>query len=197
MALATDFPRLWEDPNTPQRERKRMARLLIEDVTLIKGDTIAVHIRFKGGATKSLTLPRPLPAWELYRTPAGTVAEIDRLLDRHTFNEVAAILNERGLGSGFGKLFDGRRVAVVCRHHGLKSRYTRLRELGLLTLTEVSERLSLHEETVKRQRIQGRLKVKTYRLDDAGRHMFEDPKPRTVAQIQPITARPREVQYAR
>jgi hypothetical protein len=29
VVLATDFPRLWNDPYTPQRERKRMARLLI------------------------------------------------------------------------------------------------------------------------------------------------------------------------
>ena len=36
LALASDFPRLWNDPATPQRERKRMARLLIEDVTLTK-----------------------------------------------------------------------------------------------------------------------------------------------------------------
>jgi hypothetical protein len=34
-ALATDFPRLWQDPNTPDRERKRMVRLLIEDVTQV------------------------------------------------------------------------------------------------------------------------------------------------------------------
>ena len=37
-ALATDFPRLWNDPNTPDRERKRMIRLLIEDVTLSKDE---------------------------------------------------------------------------------------------------------------------------------------------------------------
>src|SRR5262249_39520540 len=30
--LATDFPRLWRDPNTPDRERKRLAHLLLEDV---------------------------------------------------------------------------------------------------------------------------------------------------------------------
>ena len=35
-SLAKDFPRLWNDPHTPQRERKRMARLLIADVTLLK-----------------------------------------------------------------------------------------------------------------------------------------------------------------
>ena len=34
--LAADFPRLWHHPRTPHRERKRMARLLIEDVTLVR-----------------------------------------------------------------------------------------------------------------------------------------------------------------
>jgi hypothetical protein len=41
LALATDFPKVWNDPNTPQRERKRMVRLLLEDVTLIKGSVVA------------------------------------------------------------------------------------------------------------------------------------------------------------
>lgn len=36
LALASDFPRLRNDPATPQRERERMARLPIEDVTLTK-----------------------------------------------------------------------------------------------------------------------------------------------------------------
>ena len=38
LALTTDFPKLWKDPKTPERERKRMVRLLIEDVTLSKGE---------------------------------------------------------------------------------------------------------------------------------------------------------------
>ena len=38
LALATDFPRLWRDANTPDRERKRMVRLMLEDVTLLKGE---------------------------------------------------------------------------------------------------------------------------------------------------------------
>ncbi len=35
LALASNFPQLWRDPSTPDRERKRMVRLLLEDVTLI------------------------------------------------------------------------------------------------------------------------------------------------------------------
>ena len=45
-ALARDFPRLWNDPHTPQRERKRMARLLIADVTLLKDKELRVQVRF-------------------------------------------------------------------------------------------------------------------------------------------------------
>jgi len=33
LSLVRDFPALWNDPKTPQRERKRMLGLLIEDVT--------------------------------------------------------------------------------------------------------------------------------------------------------------------
>ena len=48
-ALVADLPRVWHDPRTPARERKRMLRLLIEDVTLLRERTIQLHIRWKGG----------------------------------------------------------------------------------------------------------------------------------------------------
>jgi len=78
MALATDFPRLWRDPATPQRERKRMLRLLIEDVTLLRKDELVAHIRFRGGATHTLHLPLPLNAWQLRQTDPDVVREIER-----------------------------------------------------------------------------------------------------------------------
>src|ERR1700693_2187569 len=53
LSLATDFPRLWRDPNTPDRGRKRMIRLLLEDVTLVCGEEFTLHTRFKCGATKT------------------------------------------------------------------------------------------------------------------------------------------------
>src|SRR4029077_14913788 len=48
LRLASDVPALWHDPATPDRERKRMLRLLIEDATLLKGKDITVHVRFRG-----------------------------------------------------------------------------------------------------------------------------------------------------
>lgn len=39
-ALASDSPQLWQDLQTPDREKKRMVRLLFEDVTVLKRDQI-------------------------------------------------------------------------------------------------------------------------------------------------------------
>src|SRR5206468_3257252 len=49
--LVADLPRVWHDPRTPARERKRILRLLIEDVTLVRDEVIRMSIRWKGGAT--------------------------------------------------------------------------------------------------------------------------------------------------
>jgi hypothetical protein len=71
--LASDFPRLWNDPATPARERKRIVRLLIEDVTLTKTDHVHLHVRFRGGQTTSLTIPKALNSWQARQTPADTL----------------------------------------------------------------------------------------------------------------------------
>src|SRR5262249_36322043 len=73
-ALAADFPNLWNNPATPLRERKRMIRLLIEDVTIRRDKAITVHIRLKGGQHHTLTLPLPLASWQLRKTPPDVVA---------------------------------------------------------------------------------------------------------------------------
>ena len=118
LALATDFPRLWNDPATPHRERKRIARLLIEDVTLVKGNDLRLGVRLRGGATRQLVIEPEAPAWQRYKTPAEVVAQIDELLDDHTDAEIATILNERGCRTGYGASFRPLRVqAIRSVHH--------------------------------------------------------------------------------
>jgi hypothetical protein len=79
LALATNFPAVWADPNTPNRERKRMLALLIEDVTLIKQRYVTAAIRFRGGATTTLTLPRPLTAQQLRATHLEVLEQIEAI----------------------------------------------------------------------------------------------------------------------
>ena len=172
--LASNFPRLWNDPGTPQRERKRMAHLLLDDVTLVKNqEDITVHVQFKGGAAKTLRVQRPLTSWQEWTTDSKVVAEIDRLLDLHTYSQVASILNERGFTSGTGKPFHGNRVSKIRRAYGLKSRYERLRDKGMLTRKELARKQDVHQWTITKWRRSGR--VKAHLADDQGRYLFEDP----------------------
>ena len=93
LALATNFPRLWTDPRTPDRERKRMVRLLLADVTLLRATDITLHVRFAGGATQTLQVALLKVITLVRRTDEAIVAEIDRLLEQYTDTEVAARLN--------------------------------------------------------------------------------------------------------
>lgn len=196
LALAQNFPRLWRDPSTPDRERKRMARLMLEDVTLLKGADVAVQVRFKGGATRSLTVPRAKASWEERQTRQEVVRLIDRLLDEHTDGEVAAILNARGLVSGTGKPFSGDRVATVRRAYRLKDRGTRLRDAGLLSLDEIAETLGVNQWVIKSRRLKGQLPIGSHRVDDQGQYMYERPAPGTSLQCRRSPARTEEVQNA-
>jgi hypothetical protein len=175
MALATDFPRLWRDPKTPQRERKRMARLLIEDVTLEHTTELTARIRFKGGAIKLLTLPVPLTVCLRYKTSPKVIEQIDELLDHYNYHQVAAILNERGFRYGKDMPFDSRSAAVVLKKYGLKSRFDRLRERGLLTMDEIIALLGTCKKTVKEWHHRGPLRGIPY--NDTNQCLYENPGP--------------------
>lgn len=158
LGLASDFPRLWQDPRTPIREKKRLLRLLVEDITLLAGDLIEAHVRFRGGPTRSLKLPRPIQPFELRRTPAEVVHAVDDLLDQHTEEEIAAILNERGLKSGTGIAFRPQIVTAIRRAYGLKTRRERLRKAGCLTATEAAKHLRIGRLKLRQWVTEGRLR---------------------------------------
>jgi len=160
LALATDFPRLWHDPATPHRERKRMVRLLIEDVTLLKADEVVAHVRFRGGVTHTLRLPRPRPAVQLHKIDPAVVAEIDRLLDTYTDREIAEVLNSRGLQPGVADSFSPWMIWRLRTRHGLEDRCSRLRRQGLLTLQEMATALGVHPATAQQRQARGAARLR-------------------------------------
>ena len=173
LALAVDFPRLWNDPQTPDRERKRMARLLIEDVTVTRGTEITLGVCLRGGATRTVRLAPEPPAWQRYRTPERVVAQIERLCEEHTDAEIARLLNESGLRTGHGVIFRPQRVQAIRREYGLPSRYERLRAQGLLSVTELADMLAVSTTTVKRWRNHGLLRA--HRYNDKNECLYEPP----------------------
>jgi len=175
LALASDFPRLWKDPNTPMRERKRLLRLLIEDVTLLKENgEIAIHLRFRGGATRSLSVPAPILFGQTNATAPEVLLEIDRLLETHCEDEAVELLNEKGMKSGSGLSFDLTRLTSMRRRHGMKSHFERLQERGMLTANELAQAIGLMPDTVRKRRRKGLIQGMRARSD--GQYLYEPPE---------------------
>ena len=82
MAPVADFLRPWRDAATPQRERKRMVRLLLEDVPLLNADDVVVRIHFRGGATRTVDSRGRSPPISGGASIPRWSPEIDRLLKR-------------------------------------------------------------------------------------------------------------------
>ncbi|MGH9095412.1 MAG: recombinase family protein, partial [Acidimicrobiales bacterium] len=174
-SLATDFPALWHDPATPQRERKRMIRLLVDDVTIDRGQAIHLHIRFKGGQTASLTTAVPPTGWKARQTNTDPFALLDQLLDTHTDSQTADALNQAGHNSGTGQPFTGRIVLELRRNRRLPSRRDRLRAAGKLTIPEMADALGVHPSTIKAWHRAGLLA--SHKADDRNTRLFDPPIP--------------------
>ena len=187
LRLACDFPRLWNDPATPDRERKRMIHLMIEDVTITGGKEVELGVRLRGGATRQLAIPPDLPSFKLHVTSPEVVEAVDALLDDHCEEEIAGILNRRGLRTGYGKPFDPRRVQRVRRTHGLKTRYQRLRERGLLTRNELAERIGVCPATINCWRRQNLLAGTP--CNDRNECLYEMPGDPPVKHVQKLRRR--------
>lgn len=173
LALATDFPRLWRDPRTQMKDKKRMLRLLIEDVTLTKGDTLHADIRFVGGATRSLELPLPKSCVELRTTDAAVVEEIDQLIDTYTDKEIAGLLNERGVRTVVTTPWTPARICRLRHIYRLTDRRTRLLAQGLLTPEDVAARYGVVVSTVHLWRRRGLLRA--HPVNDRGDFLYEIP----------------------
>jgi DNA-binding transcriptional regulator YiaG len=148
-----------------------MVRLLVDDVTLHKTDRIHLHVRFRGGQTHSLVVATPPTSWQARQTHKDTVAELDRLLDTHTDAQTADALNAAGHRSGENKPFTAGIVVHVRRKYHLPSHTDRLRAQGLLTTTELAQRLGVHTSTVKSWTKAGILN--SHKANDKNERLYE------------------------
>ena len=147
-ALARDLPKLWAAETTAQRDRKRLLRTMIVDVTLTsQPDTreLQVGIRWRSGAAEQHTIQRPPKPADAKRTPSEVIELIKRLAADHTNTQIVEQLDAAGMRTSTGLPFDEKAVRWLRWRYRIGPSQPRD---GELTVTQVAERFGISDGTV-------------------------------------------------
>lgn len=176
-ALARDLPRLWAAPSTSHRDRKRLLRAMIADVTLTFAPNqpdISVGIHWRSGHGDELTVLRPATA--RHARTAAVLELLRELGPTHTNPQLADRLNQAGLVNGTGHPFDEGNVRWLRWQHRIPAPSPLAdNELGV---HELAQRLNVGDHVV-------------YVLDPA--RQTPSPPRRTAAARDPVQRRDRGV----
>ena len=115
--LAADLPGLWHAPTTSNKDRKRLLRTVIADITLLPEPD---HARRGSGSAGTQAHPtncgsRVVHPGTAVRSPSPAVEMVTRLGPTTDTAELAAMLNAAGLTTGTGRPFDTKAVQWI-RH---------------------------------------------------------------------------------
>ncbi len=148
-AVVGDLGELWSAPTTLHRDRKRLLRTLVADVTLIPDpdrSKLRIGIHWHSGSTEEFVVQRMQRITESRRTAPEAVA-LARLLGPELDNHaLAANLNAAGHRTGAGRAFDSDAVSSLRHYHGIGS--PDLLEPGELTVRDVASRLGVNHGAV-------------------------------------------------
>lgn len=126
LAIAEDLPRLWNASSTTPKDKKRLLRLLLADVTVIgvpQSRRLTLGVRWTGGRYDAIPAQRPPRAPDARRCPPQILDAVAELAADHSNAQIADLLNARGLTSPTGKRFTRSRVSWVrWRYHLPKAR---------------------------------------------------------------------------
>ena len=169
-AAVADLDALWAAPSTTHRDRKRLLRTLIADVTVLSdgdGTKIRIGVRWHAGATDEIITERVHSITEARRSAPHTV-ELVRLLGPSTDNAtLAEKLNAGGHRTGTGRRFDSESVRILRRSYGIPP--ADLLAPSEATVNDVAARLGVTRSTIIAWITNRRL---TARRDTTGRFLI-------------------------
>lgn len=108
LALARDLPRVWRAATTQPKDRKRMLRLLIRDITvekLLGARQVVLHVRWQGGACTDTVVELPAPVADRLRYPPQIVDQVRERARKLSDLQIVHALNQQGVRSSRGLPF--------------------------------------------------------------------------------------------
>lgn len=129
--LARRIPEIWNAPSSTPREKKRIIRILIEDITVLsekRCPDFSIGIRFRSGKYEQLSLKKPLPCADRKRHTDGTISLIRDLASSMDDHEIADRLNHDGLSTPEGNDFTYAGVRWIRYKYAIHGPYQRNRQ---------------------------------------------------------------------
>ena len=139
-----DLPRLWNASTTRAKDRKRILRLLIKDITIEKlsdPKQIKLHLRWQGGACEDIPLTLPPRYSDQLRYPKETVDKIRDLALTLSDYQIAEKLNQEGVLSATGKPFNTSKVRWIRFKHGIPA--PELKQADEITVKEAAKKFGV------------------------------------------------------
>jgi DNA invertase Pin-like site-specific DNA recombinase len=158
--LAADLEKVWNDPHSDARLKKRIVRTLIHEVIAdvdTKTSEIVLVVHWKGGVHTELRLPRRRRGC-CQATSKDVVQAIRGLARICCDNAIAGFLNRNGLRTGKGNRWTRERVVSLRSHHQIPCHDPETcRREGWMNLTEAAEFLGVAGATLRRAVEQGKI----------------------------------------
>jgi DNA invertase Pin-like site-specific DNA recombinase len=149
MSLAEDLPRLWRSSTTNSKDRKRILRLLIKDITVEKLTTskqIVLHLRWQGGACEDIAVDIPPKYYEQIRYGDEIIEKVRALAEDHTDDQIASAFNHEGIKSAKGKPFTVSMIQWIKYKHRIAG--PNLKRPEELTVKQVAKKFDVSTHVV-------------------------------------------------
>ncbi len=151
--LAADLDRVWFNPSTDSRLKKRILRTAVEEIVVDvdRGSgTIQAVIHWKGGVHTEAAVPYRRRGQNSIHTIPETVGAIRILALVCNDVAIAGYLNRNELKTGQGNRWTAERVRSARSHHKIdRPASTDDPRRGWLTLTEAADLLNVAPSTVR------------------------------------------------
>ena len=144
---AAQLPRLWHAPATIGKDRKRLLRTLLGDITLMPaGDPakLKIGLRWNSGATEELLIER---YQQQLRTSPAAMGLARQLGPSMNNKDLAAALNHAGHRTAHGRPFDQDSAGNLRHYHNIS--YPPAASDGELTTTQAAEKIGVSLQTIK------------------------------------------------
>lgn len=149
LKLAHNLQKLWKAHSTSAKDRKRILRLIIKDITVEKTaepKQIVLHIRWQGGAIEDIPVEIPASYSDQIRNKDHIIVRVRELSQSYTDAQIVNLFNEEGLKSAKGRRFTISMIKWIRYKHGIIGPV--LKRADELTVNQVMDRFSISRYVV-------------------------------------------------